>query len=146
MSDLDDQEQESSTQSTGRQLAVSKSMAITLDRYFTKLLRNQEWLQIRGACGLPKVASTKTFQMEAFLKEVTPSTKGTNKLIVKIHSCLLDAVALLTAIMDKKVMGSDCNLLPTHWGRNGGKGGFHPPPTLKRGGSAERGICQGFEG
>lgn len=108
MSDLDEQEQDSSSQSMGTLVAVSEGTASTLDKYFTKPMKNQERLQVRNTYGLPKVASTKTPQMEPFLKEeVSPQAKTADKELERTQSFLLDAVAPLTAIIDKKVTGSD---------------------------------------
>ena len=109
MSDLDDQEQESISQTTtGKLVAVSESTATTLDKYFSKSLKNSEQLQLRDKYGLPKVPSTKTPQMEPFLKEeVNPAAKTADKELARIHTYLLDAVAPLTAIMDRKVTESD---------------------------------------
>ena len=102
MSDLSEKEQEPSTQSaTGTLVSVSESTATTLHNNFTQPLKNRERLQIRNHYRLPKVPSTKTPQMEAFLK--TPATKRADNELAKIHSYVLDAVAPLAAIIDKQV-------------------------------------------
>lgn len=108
MSDLDEQEQDSSGQTGATVVTVSESTATTLDKYFTKTLKNPERLKIRNAYGLPKVASTKTPQLEPFLKEEVPANaKTADRELARIHSYLLDSIAPLTAVIDKKVTGSD---------------------------------------
>ena len=104
--DSSEQEHEPSTQSaTGPLVSVSESTAATtLHNFFTQPLSIRERLQIRNHYRLPNVPSTKTPQMEAFLKEkVTPATKRADKELAKIHSYVLDAVAPLAAIIDKQV-------------------------------------------
>lgn len=117
MSELDEDEQpeagnETSMTSTRKLVAVSESTNATLEKCFTQSLKNTERLTIRDAYGLPKVICTKTPQLEHFLREeVSQATKTADNELARVHTFLLDAVAPLTALLDKKVTGSD-NLDP----------------------------------
>ena len=55
---------------------------------------------------LPKVAATKTPQMDAFLKaDLSPATKALDKDLVKLQTFILDALAPLSMVLDQDSKG-----------------------------------------
>lgn len=114
-------DEEEAAGGSSKLVSVSEETETTLERCFSKTLKNSERLRIRDSYGLPKVLATKTPHLEPFLKEeISQATKSTDKELARIHTFLLDSVAPLTAVLERssdlhpdvqKAIKSACQLL-----------------------------------
>ena len=79
---------------------VSEETGGVITKACTARLEYTDCLKIKNTYSLPKVAASRTPQLDSYLKaEVQPSTKTTDKELATIQSHVLDALAPLSAIL-----------------------------------------------
>ena len=80
---------------------VSEKTKSFLEESCRQSLPNSSRIQTRSRFGLPKVAATRTPQLDPFMKtEVNSATKSTDKELARIQTFVLDSLAPLTSILE----------------------------------------------
>ena len=85
-------------------------MEAIIKNAYTIKLEYANCLKIRNAYSLPQVAASQTLQLDDYLKPEIPSaSKATNKELASIQTHVLDALALLSAILEAQKGNSLCS-------------------------------------
>ena len=82
-------------------MEVSEKTKSFLEESCRQSLPNSSRIQTRSRFGLPKVAATRTPQLDPFMKtEVNSATKSTDKELARIQTIVPDSMAPLTSILE----------------------------------------------
>lgn len=85
---------------------VSEKTQSLLVEACTRSVPNNVRRKTRSAYPLPKVAATKTPQMDTFLKtDLSPASKALDKDLAKLQTFVLDALAPLSLVLDRDSKG-----------------------------------------
>ena len=86
---------------TPKLVEVSEKTKEFLEECCGRSLTNANRIKTRSRFPLPKVAATKTPQLDAFMKtEISSSTKALDKDLAKVQTFVLDSLAPLTAVVE----------------------------------------------